>query len=99
MTTITQAQINKVTSKSTGETVYSVKSDSSDTYYRMTWNVQAIQWECDCPATKPCKHLRALQEVLKAKRAAAQESIKANKPLETSQKGHLHGSQGFSLMR
>jgi hypothetical protein len=69
-TTIQQASIGRVTDKVTHEHYYVVKSDSSDnTWYTVRWNNAACEWQCNCPSYKPCKHERAVQEVLKIRRS------------------------------
>ncbi len=96
-TEITATAIYKITIKETGKVCYAVPSDSSDKMYTTCFDEATSGWTCTCAhgthqaqrgRDAHCKHV-----------AAAQTSIKANKPLETSQKGSLHGSQGFSLMR
>src|SRR6266702_7133367 len=67
-TEIQQAAICRCTDKATHEVFYAVKSDSSDTWYQIRWNGNT--WMCDCPATKPCKHMRAVNEVLAVRRAS-----------------------------
>ncbi len=75
-TTKTQTEIQspvvyRITDKATHEHFYLVKSDSqANTYYQVRWNGQALDWQCNCPSRKPCKHQRAVQEVLKIRRAA-----------------------------
>jgi hypothetical protein len=90
--TITATAIYKVTSKATNETCYMVPSDSqANVYYKACWNESESRWTCTCKAGengRACKHT-----------AAAQVSVLANKPLETSQKGSLHSAKAFSLMR
>src|SRR5438876_10335413 len=65
-TQINQAAIYRCTDKATHEVFYTMKSDSTDTWYQVRWNGQA--WRCNCPATKPCKHERAVNEVLAVRR-------------------------------
>jgi hypothetical protein len=100
MTTITQATIARVTDKATGEVFYTVKSDSApNSYYTITWNNAGLCWECDCPArTASCKHSRAVVEVIRSKRSQCLDS--RYEPItEVSQKGSLHGSRAFSLLK
>src|SRR5258708_1993342 len=42
-----------------GSVFYLVKSDSlgENWYYIATWNYTEMQWDCRCPATKPCRHM------------------------------------------
>lgn len=72
-TEIQSAAIYRCTDKHSHEVFYMVKSDSSDDYYRLTWN--GTEWHCNCPATKPCKHMRAVNEVIAARNQ--QEKAKA----------------------
>jgi hypothetical protein len=68
-TEIKSAAIYRVTDKMTHEKFYLVQSDSqAEVYYQVRWQVN--EWRCNCPATKPCKHERAVNEVLKIRRAA-----------------------------
>lgn len=70
-TEITSAAVYRITDKTTHEHFYLVKSDSqANTYYEVHWNSQALTWQCNCPSHKPCKHERAVNEVLKIRRAA-----------------------------
>jgi len=81
-----------------GQNCYAVPSDSCSAMYKVCFDNDAANWTCTCKhgyyqaergLAAHCKHV-----------AAVQVSIKANKPLETSQKGHLNGStQGFSLLK
>jgi len=69
MTEIQSPVIYRITDKATSEKFYLVKSDSqANTYYEVRWQVN--EWRCNCPETKPCKHERAVNEVLKIRRAA-----------------------------
>jgi hypothetical protein len=73
---IQSAAIYRCRDKVTHEIFYLVKSDSqSTTYYEVRWNNHTLQWECNCPATKPCKHERAVNEILKIRRAATAEAM------------------------
>lgn len=68
-TEIQQATVARGTDKATHETFYVVRSDSCETtWYTVRWNNERLMWCCNCPATKPCKHERAVQEVLKIRR-------------------------------
>lgn len=55
-----------------GEDVYSCKSDSSSDTYYMTWDFDRSEWRCSCPATKPCKHIRALCQIIQARKEQEQ---------------------------
>jgi methylmalonyl-CoA mutase N-terminal domain/subunit len=115
MTEINQAAINRGKDKVTGETFYSVKSDTQEnTWYTVRFDHSRLAWCCDCPARcSGCKHNRAVQEVLKVRRAriaaemggdmpaiVAETQAREDKKIETSQRGHLNGSsQGFSLLK
>ena len=65
-TSIQQAAICRCTDKATHEVFYTMKSDSSDEWYQVRWI--GNRWQCNCPATKPCKHERAVNEVLAVRR-------------------------------
>ncbi len=61
---ITSPVIFKTTIKATGETVYLVPSDSvHGECYQVRWNEQAQEWQCPCRDRKPCKHMRAVNQV------------------------------------
>lgn len=90
-TEISSAAIYRCTNKATGDVFYMVKSDSSDHFYRLDWNGTA--WMCDCPATKPCKHMRAVNEVIAAKQAAIQP---IEQPLSAFE---LPSDTGFNMKR
>ncbi|SRR6266566_4050591 len=70
-TEIQSAAIARGKDKITHETFYVVKSDSSDTtWYTVRWNNERLMWCCNCPALcNGCKHVRAVNEVLKVRRA------------------------------
>ena len=69
---IQSAAIYRVTDKLTHEKFYLVKSDSEpNTFYEVRWNSARLMWCCNCPAMcSGCKHTRAVNEVLKIRRAA-----------------------------
>jgi hypothetical protein len=67
---IAQATVARGVDKQTHEVFYVVKSDSqANTWYEVRWSNQRLAWECGCPATKPCKHERAINQVLAVRRA------------------------------
>jgi hypothetical protein len=73
-TEIQQPVVFRCTSKQSGEVFYMIRSDSDpNTYYEQHWNEERRQWMCNCPATKPCKHERAVSEVCKERRQYHQE--------------------------
>ena len=104
---ITQATIARGRDLSSGEIFYAVKSDTqANTWYEVRWNDDANGWRCNCPATQPCKHCRAVNEVLSAKRVAlalSQPRIAPVEPTEatetrvsvasTARRGSLHGAR------
>jgi hypothetical protein len=106
MTQTQQAAINRCKDKATHEVFYTVKSDSqADTWYEVRWNAQALAWQCQCPSRKPCKHERAVQEVLKLRRiriAAAMggeipaivAKMQADEDRELAARGTLNGRGG-----
>ena len=87
MTQITSATVNRATDKQTGEVFYGVKSDHEEKWYEVRWNTERYQWECNCPNVRPCKHERAVNEVLAEKRKQALRSAP------------LNGSREFSLLK
>jgi len=66
-TEIQSAAIARGTDKITHEHFYVVKSDSADRWYEVRWQVNA--WSCNCPASCQCKHVRAVNEILRIRRA------------------------------
>jgi hypothetical protein len=79
-TTINQATVCRCTDKATHEVFYAVKSDSSNKYYLVRWNEQAHAWQCNCVSRKPCKHERAVGEVLAARRTRIAAKIGGETP-------------------
>lgn len=80
-TEIQQAAIYRRMNKFTHEVLYIIKSDSQvDTWYTLRFDHAGLAWTCDCPATKPCKHIRAVLEVLKLRRARLAEQIGGDMP-------------------
>ena len=98
---ITQASVARGVDKATHEVFYVVKSDTQENvWYTVRWNNEALAWQCGCPATKPCKHERAVQEVLKIRRATIDVAMSGPVERPTSQKGNLNGGgREFSLLR
>jgi SWIM zinc finger len=69
-TEIKSAAIYRCTCKSTHEVFYMVASDSeAGVFYQVRFNTSAARWECQCPSAYPCKHVRAVNEVLAIRRA------------------------------
>ena len=69
-TEITSPVIYRITDKETHEHFYLVKSDRLEhTFYEVHYNAQALAWQCQCPDKRPCEHERAVNEVLKVRRA------------------------------
>ncbi len=94
-TEIQSAALYRCTDKQTHEVFYLVKSDSSEEYYRLTWNNAAARYECSCPATKPCKHMRAVSDVAQAKA----ERVAANIIAEPLAAFELPSDKGFDMRR
>lgn len=68
-TEIASAVIYRCTDKQTHETFYLVQSDThADVFYAVRWDDARACWLCPCESRKPCKHIRAIQEVQIAKR-------------------------------
>lgn len=66
---IQQAAIYRCTDKQTNEVFYMIKSDSDEnTWYELHFDHTRLAWTCTCPSAKPCKHERALQQVLAIRR-------------------------------
>ncbi len=75
-TEIQSAAIFRCTDKATGLCLgYGVKSDSTSEVYSVTARKVAGEWKyfCSCPATCECKHIRAVKEVVAARRKAMQQ--------------------------
>ena len=69
-TEITSAAIYRCTCKSSHEVFYMVASDTeAGVFYQVRFNTSAARWECQCPSAYPCKHVRAVNEVLAIRRA------------------------------
>ena len=69
-TEITSAAIYRCTCKTSHEVFYMVASDSeAGAFYQVRFNTSAARWECQCPSAYPCKHVRAVNEVLAIRRA------------------------------
>jgi hypothetical protein len=69
---IKAATVNRVVEKSTGKVLgYLVKSNSTDTYYQVTWSEEERRYQCNCPATVRCCHIKAVSELVKARREIA----------------------------
>ncbi len=69
-TEIQSPAVYRYKDKVTHEVYYVVKSDSvENTWYEVHFDGHALTWRCTCPALKPCKHERAVNEVLKIRRA------------------------------
>lgn len=62
----------------TGETFYLVRSSKDDgTYYIVTWNAIKMTWDCRCPATKPCRHMKLVNLDCKARKQSKQVAASA----------------------
>lgn len=89
-----------------GEKFYLARSSQNDgTYYIIAWN--GVDWLCRCPATKPCKHQKALAAHRVAEYLQQKATLKAASPalastafVSIATKGSLAGAhQGFSLLK
>lgn len=115
-TEIQAATINRGTLKSTGATYYAVKSDSSEDYHYITWNAEAHRWECSCKCGSEtdhaviCKHIRAVNDYLKARYQLGAEKQKELTKAESDaywskvdasrrEAAPLNGNRAFALMR
>jgi hypothetical protein len=75
-TEIQSPVVYRVRDKATRQVMYLVQSDSHpNTYYRVQFSNQSLTWQCECPSRKPCKHERAVQEVLKLRRQRIAEAM------------------------
>ena len=79
-TEITAAAIYRCTNKVTKEVFYMVKSDSSDAWYQVRFDTRRAAWTCQCPSKHPCKHERAVQDVLKIRRTRIATQMGGNVP-------------------
>src|SRR5579872_3956375 len=69
-TEIKSAAIYRCTCKTSHEVFYMVASDSeAGMFYQVRFNASAARWECQCPSAYPCKHVRAVNEILAIRRA------------------------------
>jgi hypothetical protein len=84
-TQITSAAIYRCTDKVTHETFYMVKSDNSEAWYQVRFCQQSARWECGCPSSYPCKHVRAVNEVLAIRRQRIAEQMGGNTPAIVAQ--------------
>lgn len=54
----------RCTDKATGERIWAVRSSSQslmknrEVFHLVRWDAQAVRWVCQCPARKPCIHIR-----------------------------------------
>jgi len=68
-TEIAAPAIARGTDKLTHETFYVVQSNSHpNTWYQVRWDNQRLEWRCNCPSRKPCKHQLAVNQVLRIRR-------------------------------
>lgn len=78
---IQSACIYRVTCKATKEIYYIVKSDSDQgLWYEVRFDHSLVAWTCPCKATKPCKHIAAVREILKIRRARVAAAIGGDMP-------------------
>lgn len=90
-TEIQSATVNRVIDKASKKVLgYLVKSDTQEgVYYQVTWDRENHRYNCTCPATKPCKHERAVSEVVKARKeieaAEKQQAVAEAEKIVTSQ--------------
>lgn len=97
---ITQATIARGTNRETHQVFYVVKSDSApNTWYQVTWSDERTAWECDCPSHTECKHRRAVQEILKLRRASIALATTPVQPAPRREYAALNGTREFNLMR
>lgn len=81
-TEIQSAVIYRCTDKVTRTVYYLVPSDSqSGTYYTVQFDRVRLAWRCSCPAHKPCKHERAVQEVLRLRRERIAHEVGGDMPV------------------
>jgi len=101
-TEITQASVARGVDKQTHEVFYVVRSDTDElVWYTVRWNNEALRWQDNCPAhSADCKHVRAVNEVLRVRRATIDVAMSGPVERPTSQKGNLNGGgREFSLLR
>src|SRR5579859_4779483 len=103
---IQQSTIARGRDLASGDIFYVVKSDSqANTWYEVRWNDGAYGWRCNCPATQPCKHCRAVNQVLQARRLALVLSQPKPTPVEPTEASErmmaapLNGNRSFSLLK
>ncbi len=85
-TEIKSAAIYRCTCKTTHEVFYMVASDSeAGVFYQVRFNQSAARWECNCPSAYPCKHVRAVNEVLAIRRARIATQMGGDAPAVVAQ--------------
>lgn len=73
--------VYRCTVKQTREVFYLVQSDANPgTFYQVRFDHSRLAWSCSCPAHKPCKHERAIAEVLKIRRARTAAKLGGDMP-------------------
>lgn len=82
---IQQAAIFRCTSRESREVFYTMKSDTTNDWYTQRFDRASARWVCDCPSQKPCKHLRAVQEILRIRRARLAAKIGGDMPATIAQ--------------
>jgi len=77
-TEIQQPVVFRCTDKAMGKCLgYGVKSDRTSDTYHVTYNYRLHRYECTCPATCECKHIRAVKEVVEARKGREEEAAPA----------------------
>lgn len=98
---IQSASVARGVDKQTHEVFYVVKSDTqANTWYEVRWNNEALCWQDKCPAhCADCKHVRAVQEILKIRRATIALATQPAQPAPRREYAALNGNREFNLMR
>jgi hypothetical protein len=80
--------IYRCTDRASHETFYLVASDSQPgVFYAVRWDDARARWLCPCASRKPCKHERAINEVLTAKRELDVERARVALPVAVRFRG------------
>jgi len=54
-------------------------------FYQVKFNHSAARWECQCPSAYPCKHVRAVNEILAIRRARIATQMGGSVPATVAQ--------------
>lgn len=110
-TEIQSPALFRVKDKATHETFYLVQSDTqAHTWYEVHFDNSALVWRCNCESRRSCKHVNAVNEILRLRRIRIAEAMgglvpatvagmQADEDRRTREALPLNGNRPFSLMR